>query len=156
MVQLTSYRLTWGDNVTQSEFPPCFHLATLVDDLDAARHFYGDLLGCVEGRATDHWVDFNFFGHQLSLHLGNPPDTNQTSKVGQHDVPMPHFGAVLPKAQFETLAARLNDANIAFILPPVSRFVGEPGEQSTMFFKDPAGNCLEIKTFTSADHIFER
>ncbi|MEL6451271.1 MAG: VOC family protein [Pseudomonadota bacterium] len=131
-----------------------FHLAFNVRDLDATRAFYGDLLGCAEGRSTDTWVDFDFFGHQLSCHLGAPFASAPTGKVGDHDVPMPHFGAVLPMADWRALADKLTAAGVDFILAPQIRFEGEPGEQSTMFFTDPAGNPIEIKGMASLDAAF--
>lgn len=131
-----------------------FHLAYHVTDLDAARAFYGDVLGCAEGRSTDTWVDFDFFGHQLSLHLGTPFPVTRTGKVGEHMVMMPHLGAVLRLADWKALAARLEDNGVAFDIPPVIRFEGEPGEQRTMFFFDPSGNPIEIKGFADFDGLF--
>lgn len=131
-----------------------FHLAYHVDDLDAARAFYGQLLGCEEGRSTDTWVDFSFFGHQISLHLGAPFATTNTGKVGEHMVPMPHLGVILPKADWDAMADRLRGADIAFVIEPVTRYLGEPGEQSTMFFRDPAGNPIEVKGFADFDGVF--
>ncbi len=131
-----------------------FHLAYNITDLDAARAFYGDVLGCREGRSTETWVDFDFFGHQISLHLGTPFATAPTGKVGDHMVPMPHLGAVLPLDDWRALAARLERAGTDFILPPSVRFEGEPGEQWTMFFTDPAGNPIEIKGFADFDGVF--
>ncbi|CUH77351.1 putative dioxygenase of extradiol dioxygenase family protein [Tritonibacter multivorans] len=131
-----------------------FHLAYHVDDLAAARSFYGQTLGCVEGRSTDTWVDFNFFGHQISLHLGPVFATANTGKVGDHMVPMPHLGVILPQADWEALAERLTAAGVDFTLAPFTRFKGEPGEQSTMFFHDPAGNPIEIKGFANMDGVF--
>lgn len=131
-----------------------FHLAYNVTDLDQARAFYGDLLGCVEGRSTQTWVDFNFFGHQISLHLGTPFATEATGKVGEHMVPMPHLGVILPKADWDALAARLSEAGVDFVIAPVTRFAGEPGEQSTMFFYDPSGNPIEIKGFADMAGVF--
>ena len=122
-----------------------FHLAFNIRDLDQARAFYCTLLGCVEGRSTDTWVDFNFFGHQISLHLGPPFDHAPTGKVGDHDVPMPHFGVLLEMPAWQALADRLNEAGVAFIIPPTLRFKGQPGEQATMFLLDPFGNPLEFK-----------
>ncbi|SLN15829.1 Glyoxalase-like domain protein [Pseudoruegeria aquimaris] len=133
-----------------------FHLACNVTDLDAARAFYGGLLGCREGRSTETWVDFDFFGHQLSLHLGTPFATANTGHVGEHLVAMPHFGVVLPKPEWDALAERLTGAGVAFELPPVTRFAGEPGEQSTMFFRDPSGNPIEIKGFAASEGVFAR
>lgn len=131
-----------------------FHLAYHVRDLDAARHFYGAILGCREGRSTDTWVDFDFFGHQISLHLGAPFATSNTGKVGDHMVPMPHLGVILQMADWQALADRLTAHQMAFVLPPSIRFVGEPGEQATMFFLDPSGNPIEIKGFSSLGAVF--
>ena len=131
-----------------------FHLAYHVDDLDKARAFYGGLLGCSEGRSTDTWVDFNFFGHQISLHLGPVFATSNTGKVGDHMVPMPHLGVILPQDDWQTLAERLTAAGLDFTLAPVTRFADEPGEQSTMFFHDPAGNPIEIKGFKDMAGVF--
>jgi len=131
-----------------------FHLAIHVRDLDAARDFYGRVLGCPEGRSTDSWVDFDFFGHQLSLHLGEPFPTTRTGKVGDHMVMMPHMGAVLPLDAWLDLSAQLEREGIDFDIPPVIRFAGEPGEQRTMFFFDPSGNPIEIKGFRDFDAIF--
>ncbi|SPF78417.1 VOC family protein [Pseudoprimorskyibacter insulae] len=135
---------------------PPFHLAIHVTDLDDARAFYGGLLGAEEGRSTDTWVDFDFFGHQLSLHLGQPFGTANTGKVGDHMVAMPHFGVVLPLDQWRAMADRLTAAAVAFELPPSVRFEGEPGEQWTMFFRDPAGNPIEVKGFAQYDALFAK
>ncbi|MCA0946677.1 VOC family protein [Salipiger pacificus] len=131
-----------------------FHLAIHVTDLDAARAFYGDVLGCEEGRSTDTWVDFDFFGHQLSLHLGEPFPVTRTGKVGEHMVMMPHMGAVLRLDDWLALADRLAEKGIDFDIPPVIRFEGEPGEQRTMFFFDPSGNPIEIKGFKDFEGLF--
>ncbi|MBR9842934.1 MAG: dioxygenase [Rhodobacteraceae bacterium] len=131
-----------------------FHLAYNVTDLAKARAFYGDLLGCAEGRSTETWVDYNFFGHQLSLHLGTPFATADTGHVGDHLVPMPHLGVILPKGEWDALATRLDDAGVDFVLRPFTRFAGEPGEQSTMFFRDPFGNPIEIKGFADMAGVF--
>ena len=131
-----------------------FHLAFPVRDLSEARRFYGDIMGCPEGRASDHWVDFDFFGHQISLHLGEPFKTTRTGKVGDHLVPMPHFGLVLLLPAWRALADRLQTAGIDFVLPPQVRFAGQPGEQWTMFFCDPFGNPIEVKGFASTDAIY--
>ena len=131
-----------------------FHLAYNIDDLDAARRFYGGALGCKEGRSTATWVDFDFFGHQISLHLGKPFETADTGKVGDHLVPMPHLGIVLPLADWQALAARLEAAEVAFVLKPSVRFEGEPGEQWTMFFRDPSGNPIEAKGFRDFEGVF--
>lgn len=133
-----------------------FHFAFNVTDLDLARRFYGGMLGCTEGRSTDTWVDFDFFGHQLSLHLGEPFKTANTGLVGEHRVPMPHFGLVLAQPDWQALAQRLTEAGLEFVLPPQLRFAGEPGEQWTMFFRDPFGNPIEVKGFATLDSIFAR
>ena len=134
--------------------PHPFHLAINITDLDAARAFYGNTLGCKEGRSTDSWVDFDFFGHQISLHLGEPMATAATGKVGEHMVPMPHFGLALPLAEWRDLSKQLTKAGIEFVIPPSARFVGEPGEQHTMFFHDPFGNPIEIKGFPNESGLF--
>ncbi|MDP5306464.1 VOC family protein [Paracoccus spongiarum] len=133
-----------------------FHLAIHVTDLDAARRFYGGVLGCAEGRSTDSWVDFDFFGHQLSLHLGQPFATMRSGRVGEHLVMMPHLGVVLPLEEWQALAARLQGAGVEFDIPPVVRFAGEAGEQRTMFFFDPSGNPIEVKGFADFDRVFAR
>ncbi|WP_234196949.1 VOC family protein [Pseudacidovorax sp. NFM-22] len=134
--------------------PSIFHFAFNVTDLDAARHFYGGVLGCREGRSTQTWVDFDFFGHQISLHLGTPFATAPTGVVGQHMVPMPHFGIILLLPEWQALAERLRQAQTAFVLAPQVRFEGEPGEQWTMFFRDPFGNPIEVKGFRSVEAIY--
>jgi len=133
-----------------------FHLAYHVLDLDAARAFYGDMLGSKEGRSTETWVDFDFFGHQISLHLGAPFETTNTGKVGDHMVPMPHMGAVLPLEDWLKLSKRLTEKGLEFEISPVIRFAGEAGEQRTMFFRDPSGNPIEIKGFADFDQVFKR
>jgi uncharacterized protein len=134
--------------------PVPFHFAYHVRDLDEARAFYTGALGAVEGRSTDTWVDFDFFGHQLSLHLGEPFANAPTGKVGDHMVPMPHFGVVLPLTDWTALAGRLEELQTDFILAPSVRFKGEAGEQWTMFFRDPSGNPIEIKGFADDAGIF--
>lgn len=131
-----------------------FHLAFNVTDLDEARRFYGGVLGCAEGRATATWVDFDFFGHQLSLHLGAPFNTARTGHVGEHLVPMPHFGVVLALPDWQVLAGRLQAAKTTFLLAPQVRFEGQPGEQWTMFFCDPCGNPIEVKGLRSLDTLY--
>ena len=131
-----------------------FHLAIHVHDLAAARAFYGSVLGCTEGRNAASWVDFDFFGHQLSLHLGAPFANANTGKVGDKLVPMPHFGVVLVLSDWQALATRLREAGTEFELEPSVRFPGEPGEQWTMFFRDPSGNPIEIKGFPSLEGVF--
>ena len=133
-----------------------FHLAYHVTDLDAARRFYGGVLGCAEGRSTDTWVDFDFFGHQISLHLGEPFKTTRTGKVGEHMVMMPHLGVVLALDDWKALAGRLETAGIGFDIPPVVRFEGEPGKQRTMFFADPSGNPIEVKGFADFAGVFAK
>ena len=131
-----------------------FHLALHVRDLDMARQFYGQVLGCSEGRSTDSWVDFDFFSHQISLHLGEPFATSWTGRVGDCLVPMPHFGLVLDLPDWQAMADRLTAAGTPFVLPTQVRFEGQPGEQWTMFFCDPFGNPLEIKGFSSLATVF--
>lgn len=131
-----------------------FHLAFHVTDLAQTRRFYGDVLGCKEGRSTATWVDFDFFGHQLSMHLGEPFKTSNTGRVGEHLVPMPHFGLVLPLSDWQALAQRLQAAKLDFVLTPQIRFAGEPGEQWTMFFLDPFGNPIEVKGLASLDTLY--
>lgn len=131
--------------------PNPFHLAVQVRDIAEARRFYGELLGCPEGRSSDRWVDFNFYGHQFVCHL-NPDlgaDGNGVHRnpVDGHGVPVPHFGVVLDMVDWETLAERLTDAGVRFEIEPYIRFKGEPGEQATLFFLDPSGNALEFKAF---------
>ena len=131
-----------------------FHLAFHVTDLEQTRRFYGDLMGCKEGRSTATWVDFDFFGHQLSMHLGEPFKTSNTGRVGEHLVPMPHFGMVLQLSDWQALAQRLQAAKLDFVLAPQIRFAGEPGEQWTMFFLDPFGNPIEVKGLASLHTLY--
>jgi len=131
-----------------------FHLAINVRDLDETRAFYGGVLGCKEGRSTATWVDFDFFGHQLSFHLGPLLKTERTGHVGEHLVPMPHFGLVLALDDWQQLAARLQAAKTEFVLAPQVRFEGQPGEQWTMFFVDPSGNPIEVKGFRSLETVY--
>ncbi|GAA6209610.1 VOC family protein [Cognatishimia sp. WU-CL00825] len=133
-----------------------FHLAYHVDDLGAARQFYGTLLGCPQGRSTDTWVDYNFFGHQISLHLGAPFASTNTGQVGAHSVPMPHLGVILPMADWQALADHLRQSALVFELEPQIRFQGQAGEQATMFFRDPAGNAIEIKGFANMSEVFAK
>jgi extradiol dioxygenase family protein len=136
---------------------PPFHLAFPVHDLAAARVFYGDLLGCPEGRSAADWVDFNFFGHQIVAHLVPGAAAGAASNpVDGHDVPVPHFGLVLAMADWERLAAQLEAAGVDFAIQPTIRFRGEPGEQATMFFRDPSGNALEIKAMADPGKLFAR
>lgn len=131
-----------------------FHFAFNVRDLNVARQFYGGVLGCAEGRSAPTWVDYDFFGHQLSLHLGEPFKTERTGHVGDKLVPMPHFGLVLALADWQALAQRLQAARMEFVLEPQVRFAGEAGEQWTMFFCDPFGNPIEIKGFQSLEALY--
>ena len=134
---------------------PPFHLAFPVDDLAAARRFYGDLLQCPEGRSADDWIDFDFYGHQIVAHLA--PDAAQaraSNSVDGHDVPVPHFGIVLSIDDWRALAERLVNAKVEFVIEPSVRFEGEPGEQATMFLLDPAGNALEFKAMADPAKLF--
>ena len=132
-----------------------FHLAFPVDDLAAARAFYGGVLGCPEGRSSDVWIDFDFHGHQIVAHLvpGHRGDAG-TNPVDGHDVPVPHFGVVLTMADWQALADRLSEAGTEFVIPPTIRFKGKPGEQATMFFRDPSGNAVEMKAFADDAMLF--
>ncbi len=136
---------------------PPFHLAVPVHDLQQARQFYGELLDCEEGRSSDHWIDFNLFGHQFVAHLkeGMQPDLH-VNQVDGHGVPVPHFGVVLPWEQWEALAEKLKAHNITFIIEPYIRFEGKVGEQATMFFQDPSGNALEFKAFKDMGQLFAK
>ena len=132
-----------------------FHLAFHVHDLAAARAFYGGVLGCAQGRSTATWVDFDFFGHQISMHLGAPFATTATGQVGDQRVPMPHFGVVLQTADWQALAQRLRKNAVAFVMEPQLRFEGQPGEQWTMFFRDPSGNPIEVKGLDSLGAVYD-
>ena len=134
-----------------------FHLAYTVRDLDSARSFYGDLLGCQEGRSTDTWIDFNFFGNQLSLHVGEAIKRSKTnSEVDDISVPIPHFGCVLEWNSFHDLADKLQSAGIKFIVEPNVRFKDLPGEQTTMFFEDYSGNAVEFKAYRIPSEVFSK
>lgn len=136
---------------------PPFHLAFPVDDLAAARRFYGELLGCPEGRSAEHWVDFNLHGHQIVAHLA--PDAvrlRASNPVDGEDVPVPHFGLVLSMDAWKALAERLEAAGVGFVIPPTVRFAGQPGEQATMFLFDPAGNALEFKAMADPAKLFAK
>ncbi len=133
---------------------PRFHLAMPVDDLDAARAFYGGLVGCEQGRSSDSWVDWNLGGHQLVTHLTPGRQQAVHNPVDGHDVPVPHFGLILTVPQFHELADRLRAAGTTFVIEPYRRFEGEPGEQWTMFLHDPAGNALEFKAFADDAQVF--
>ncbi len=133
-----------------------FHHAFPITDIAAARDFYVGILACGEGRSTAHWIDFDLFGHQLSAHLGKPPGPACMGLVDGKEVPIPHFGVILAPDEFWRLAERLRQAGVRFVIEPGLRFVGQPGEQATMFFLDPDGNALEFKAFTRADEVFAR
>ncbi len=134
-----------------------FHLAFPVDDLAAARRFYGDLLGCPEGRSSDRWVDFDFYGHQIVAHLApGIAARRDQNEVDGAATPVPHFGIVLPIAEWEALAERLQAAGVEFVIPPAIRFADQPGEQATMFFLDPSGNAIEIKAMRDPALLFAR
>ena len=134
---------------------PPFHLAFPVHDLAKARGFYGELMGCKEGRSSDEWIDFNFHGHQIVAHLAPMRSGDAaTNHVDGHGVPVPHFGLVLEMPAWEALAERLHAANTDFVIEPTVRFKGKPGEQATMFLRDPSGNALEFKAFADPDQLF--
>ena len=133
---------------------PAFHLALPVDDLDAARAFYVGVLGCREGRCAPRWVDFDFFGHQLSLHLAEGAGEEARNTVDGDAVPVRHFGVILPWPAWSALAQRVEDAGQAFLIAPRVRFEGQPGEQGTFFLRDPAGNALEFKSFQDMGRVF--
>lgn len=132
-----------------------FHFAFFVNDLDSTRRFYSDILGCNEGRSTDSWVDFDFFGNQISAHTSGPVGkTQNTGLVAGVAVPMPHFGAILEWDTFNAIADRIREAGVQFVIEPMIRFAGEPGEQATMFVLDLSGNALEFKSYRHAEHVF--
>lgn len=134
-----------------------FHLAFPVNDIASSRYFYGDILGCPEGRSSDDWVDFNFYGHQIVAHLApEEAGTAQRNAVDGHGVPVRHFGIVLPMTDWQVAADRLKSKGVEFIIEPYIRFKGEPGEQATMFFLDPSGNALELKAFTNINNLFAK
>jgi extradiol dioxygenase family protein len=135
-----------------------FHIAFPVRDIAEARRFYGETLGCPEGRSAPEWVDFDLYGHQIVAHfqpgMGEAGDQAHHNPVDGHDVPVPHFGVVLNMDQFDALAARLRQAGVQFVIEPYVRFKGEAGEQATMFFLDPSGNALEFKAFKDRGQLF--
>ena len=134
-----------------------FHLAYTVNNLDSTRRFYGDLLGCQEGRSTESWVDFDFFGNQLSLHIGQTiKELESDSRVDNVEVPLPHFGCVIDWDLFHNLADKLKSAGILFIIEPTIRFEGMPGEQVTMFLEDYSQNALEFKSFRNPNEVFSQ
>ena len=133
-----------------------FHLAIPVDDLGAARNFYGEMLGCVEGPSSSQWIDFDFHGHQLVVHETGGAGDAGSNPVDGHGVPIPHFGVVLTMGEWNALAERLKAADTDFVIEPTIRFAGQPGEQATMFFRDPAGNAIEMKAFADDAQLFAR
>ena len=133
-----------------------FHLAFPVDDLEKTREFYTKTLGCKEGRSSDRWIDFDMYGHQVVAHLVDSVDNVETNPVDGDDVPASHFGVILESEEWTKLSKNLRNSNMEFIIEPHTRFRGEPGEQSTMFFLDPCGNALEFKAFKSDDMIFAK
>jgi len=134
-----------------------FHLAFPVRDIAEARRFYGEVIGCREGRSAPHWVDFDFYGHQLVAHLA-PEECGckASSQVDGHAVPARHFGAIVSMPEWQALAERLRQSGTAFVIEPYTRFKGEPGEQATMFFLDPSGNALEFKSFADIGQVFAK
>lgn len=134
-----------------------FHIAFPVDDLEAARHFYGTVLGCPEGRSAARWIDFDLFGHQIVAHFKpKVSNENYANPVDGHDVPVPHFGVVLTMARWREFAVRLKSQGVKFVIEPYIRFQGEVGEQATMFLLDPAGNALEFKGFDDFSSLFAK
>ena len=131
-----------------------FHLAFRVDDIASTRAFYADVLGCAQGRETDRWIDFDFFGHQISAHVGPRPETVLTTVVDGKTVPLSHFGAVLPWGEWEALSQRFAASSTAFIVEPQVRFAGQAGEQATFFVADPSGNVLEFKALRDTAALF--
>ena len=132
-----------------------FHLAIPVNDLIKATYFYQNILGCKRGRSSNSWIDFNLFGHQLVCHYVEKKFTESTNPVDGDEVPVPHFGVILSFDQFDVLAKNLKNKNQSFIIEPRIRFAGEPGEQRTMFLKDPSGNAIEFKAFKNLNSLFE-
>ncbi|MCP1214207.1 VOC family protein [Acetobacter okinawensis] len=144
------------ETMTEQTVPP-FHLAFPVDNLTEARAFYGDKMGCSEGRSSSDWVDFDFFGHQIVAHMADCSNNRlHLSSVDNHAVPVPHFGVVLNMPQWEELSKKLIDAKTKFVIDPYIRFKGQPGEQATMFFYDPFGNAIEIKAFADLKSLFAK
>ena len=139
-----------------NDFAP-FHLAFPVKDLTETHQFYTQILGCSTGRSSDHWIDFNMWGHQVVAHL-SPDEAKESSKnaVDGHGVPVRHFGVILSMEDWEVLAERVRDAGVSFIIEPYIRFKGEAGEQATMFFMDPFGNAIEFKAMANPDYLFAK
>lgn len=130
------------------------HVAIFVTDLDTTRRFYSETLGCTEGRSAETWIDFDFFGHQMSCHLGSPPPADWCGKVDGIAVPMPHFGAILEWSTFDSLAERIRRDDHRFVIEPRMRYEGKAGEQQTMFLLDPSGNALEFKAYRRPAELF--
>ncbi|HRH41982.1 MAG TPA: VOC family protein [Pyrinomonadaceae bacterium] len=133
-----------------------FHLAFPVHNLDEARKFYGEVLECEEGRSSEHWIDFNLFGHQIVAHLADNAGIVHRNEVDSHSVPVPHFGIVLSMDEFDKFAEKLKDKGVKFVIEPYTRFKGQVGEQATMFFLDPSGNALEFKAFADFSQVFAK
>ncbi len=134
-----------------------FHYAFKVKDIESTKTFYVDLLGCAEGRSTETWIDFEFFGHQLSAHVsGNIPNPDYCGSVDGVKVPIPHFGCVLSAKEFANIQKKLDDADVKFIVKPQTRYQGEKGEQKTLFVLDNSGNALEFKSFSDQDGVFAK
>lgn len=135
-----------------------FHLAFPVHDLERARAFYGEVMGCPEGRSAAQWIDFDFYGHQIVTHVvpQAPTGDSGANPVDGHAVPVPHFGVILQMADWQALADRLTAAGVVFDIAPYIRFKGEPGEQATMFFRDPFGNAIEMKAFEDLGQLFAK
>ena len=134
-----------------------FHVAIPVHNLEECRSFYREVLGCEEGRSSDHWVDFNLFGHQVVIHYKpKSEEALHTNPVDGKNVPVPHYGVVLPWETFQSFSRELTGKGIDFVIEPYIRFKGEVGEQATMFFLDPAGNALEFKAFRNMDQLFAK
>lgn len=132
-----------------------FHFAFKIKDIESTRKFYTQILGCKEGRSTEHWIDFDFFGHQLSAHVSQQiPELDYCGKVDGVSVPIPHFGCLISNEQFEAITERLIKNDIAFIVPPQTRYEGQPGEQKTLFVLDYSNNPIEFKSFKNEDEIF--
>ena len=142
--------------MSPAERLPRFHLAVPVHDLDAARAFFGGVLGCAEGRSADTWIDWDLRGHQFVTHLTPVRVQRADNPVDDHDVPVPHFGLILSVPEFHELAARFRSADVDFVIEPYLRFEGQPGEQWTMFLLDPSGNAMEFKAFADEAQIFAR
>jgi len=134
---------------------PTFHYAFKVRDIESTRQFYENILGCKPGRSTDKWIDFEFFGHQISAHVRQVSEPDYNSVVDGDNVPVPHFGCILDESQFDTVAERLIKHKVQFIIEPRTRFEGEVGEQKTLFIKDPSGNALEFKSYKNPQDVFK-